>query len=487
MRKTMISIMILALILGLSLAACRIAGDDPKPIKGEESELSWQLSLPEVDADSWGLEDVYLDEDTGEAWAVGWKVIGDASPEPLVLHYQSDQWAEDDPAADVGTTSLVGVLMGVGVAPTGDVWCVGGYEGPIILVRDSDTGIWAPISEPEGGNWPDGLYDVAFQGQNATWVLGYSYESGEVSAGYYVTRILNFVNGQYVADASATLSGTISHAIDWADHGYAAGRIFGANYTSSPGIWESTDSYDVNKIAGLGILGALSDIDVLADGSGWAVGYDGYSDQPLLFQHSDAGWEQKTFSRTGGGALTSVSMVSASEGWAVGYMMLPNEDEQGILLSYLGGDWTEPFADVGKLAPYSWRLNAVSAIPTGEAWAVGTVTMDDGSRGIAFHYTRNRAPVLEPIGDQSYPLGGLLTFTVHATDPDGDPVTYSAFNLPPDNDSGDDPFDEASATFAWTGPNAGTYEGDTVFIATDSHGLSDFEVVHISPQFGAGE
>ncbi len=44
----------------------------------------------------------------------------------------------------------------------------------------------------------------------------------------------------------------------------------------------------------------------------------------------------------------------------------------------------------------------------------------------------NRAPVLEPIGDQTGKVDELLEFTIEATDPDDDLLTYSAKMLPAD-------------------------------------------------------
>ncbi len=64
----------------------------------------------------------------------------------------------------------------------------------------------------------------------------------------------------------------------------------------------------------------------------------------------------------------------------------------------------------------------------------------------------NRAPVILPIGSKSVFSGTTLTFTVTATDPDSDALTYSAVNLP----SG---ATFANQTFTWT-PNdsqAGTH------------------------------
>jgi hypothetical protein len=57
----------------------------------------------------------------------------------------------------------------------------------------------------------------------------------------------------------------------------------------------------------------------------------------------------------------------------------------------------------------------------------------------------NRAPMLASIGDKSITEGNTLQFTISATDPDNDPVFYSASNLP----SGAS-FNPATRTFSWT-------------------------------------
>ncbi|MBI3996332.1 MAG: S8 family serine peptidase [Candidatus Omnitrophica bacterium] len=70
--------------------------------------------------------------------------------------------------------------------------------------------------------------------------------------------------------------------------------------------------------------------------------------------------------------------------------------------------------------------------------------------------SRNHPPVLQPIGNQTVVAGQLLSFTVTASDPDGDALTLSATNLPAGSS-----FDPSTGLFSWTpsSSQAGTYPG----------------------------
>jgi len=84
----------------------------------------------------------------------------------------------------------------------------------------------------------------------------------------------------------------------------------------------------------------------------------------------------------------------------------------------------------------------------------------------------NRAPVLEPIGAKSTDEGNLLQFAVFASEPDGDPLTYSASNLP-------EGAEFAGQTFSWTPDyhQAGVYEG--VHFEVSDGELTDSEDITI--------
>ena len=96
---------------------------------------------------------------------------------------------------------------------------------------------------------------------------------------------------------------------------------------------------------------------------------------------------------------------------------------------------------------FSWTPSFDQA---GHLPATVTFTVTDGtapvSETIAITIANtNRAPVLAPIGAKSGSEGTLLTFTVAATDPDGDGLTFSASGLPVGAS-----FDPGTKTFSWT-------------------------------------
>jgi len=85
----------------------------------------------------------------------------------------------------------------------------------------------------------------------------------------------------------------------------------------------------------------------------------------------------------------------------------------------------------------------------------------------------NRVPVLDDIADKSVNENTLLTFAVSATDPDGDPLTYSATGLP----SG---ATFAGQTFSWTPSSSQADSSHQVtFIAGDGQ-LDDSQIVTIT-------
>ncbi len=87
----------------------------------------------------------------------------------------------------------------------------------------------------------------------------------------------------------------------------------------------------------------------------------------------------------------------------------------------------------------------------------------------------NHAPILKSIGARSVVAGSTLSFTVSASDSDGDSLSYSASNLP----SGAT-FSSSTRTFSWKpdSSQAGTYS-DVRFTVSDGS-LTDSETISIT-------
>ncbi|MBI4227549.1 MAG: putative Ig domain-containing protein, partial [Candidatus Omnitrophica bacterium] len=120
-------------------------------------------------------------------------------------------------------------------------------------------------------------------------------------------------------------------------------------------------------------------------------------------------------------------------------------DPEGMPASYAASNLPSGAAFGPSTPWFSW----VPAFEQAGSYAV-TFTVSDGvlqaSETITITVTNtNRAPSLTVPGSQTVAESQSLTFSVSATDPDGDALTYGATNLPAGAS-----FSTATQTFAWT-------------------------------------
>ena len=134
-----------------------------------------------------------------------------------------------------------------------------------------------------------------------------------------------------------------------------------------------------------------------------------------------------------------------------------------------------------------------SALPTGATFSTGSFGWtpqyeQSGSYNVTFTATDgtetdsetititvgnvNRPPVLEAIGSQSIDESSLLSFSLSATDADGDSITYSAATLPTGSAF-------ASQTFTWTPGYEQAATHEVTFTASDG-AAEDSEAVAIT-------
>ncbi|MBU0573329.1 MAG: putative Ig domain-containing protein, partial [Candidatus Margulisbacteria bacterium] len=171
-------------------------------------------------------------------------------------------------------------------------------------------------------------------------------------------------------------------------------------------------------------------------------------------------------------SFTSTPVTAATVGMAYSYTASAS-DPDGNTLTYSAP--TLP----------SWlSFNAATRVLSGTPSSAGsfsvTLRVSDGSSSTdqAFVVTvtaaPNRAPTLDPVGNRTVNENETLSFTISATDPDNDPLTYTAVGLP-DGAT----FNSSTRSFSWM-PDIGQAGSYFVSFAVSDGSLSDSETIVIN-------
>jgi hypothetical protein len=173
--------------------------------------------------------------------------------------------------------------------------------------------------------------------------------------------------------------------------------------------------------------------------------------------------------------LNSIGNKSVNEGSLLSFTISAT-DADGDTLTYSASNlpsgaafntstrtfsWTPSYAQAGSYSNVHFQVSDGSLTDSEDI----SITVNNVSQ----------APVLNSIGNKSVNEGSLLSFTISATDADGDTLTYSASNLP----SGA-AFNTSTRTFSWT-PNyaqAGSYPN--VHFQVSDGSLTDSEDISIT-------
>ena len=174
-------------------------------------------------------------------------------------------------------------------------------------------------------------------------------------------------------------------------------------------------------------------------------------------------------------AITSTPATTATENSAYSYDVKASDADGDSLTFSLATSptgmsinpntglisWTPSFAQSGS-------HSVVVQVSDGAATPTQSFTIDVANV--------NGPPALDAIGSKSVNENQLLQFTISATEPDGEAITYSISNKPATAN-----FDAATRTFTWTPAfnEAGTY-ANIRFTATDPNGASDSEDITIT-------
>jgi hypothetical protein len=174
-------------------------------------------------------------------------------------------------------------------------------------------------------------------------------------------------------------------------------------------------------------------------------------------------------------ALTTIGSKTVNEGSLLSFTVSAS-DPAGDTLTYSTSNLPTGASFNTSTQTFSWAptYNQAGSYPNVHFQVSdGSLT---ASEDIAITVNNvNRSPVLTSIGSKTVNEGSLLSFTVSATDPDGDILTYSTSHLPTGAS-----FNASTRTFSWTPTHnqIGTYT-NVHFEVTDGS-LVAFENITIT-------
>jgi hypothetical protein len=182
------------------------------------------------------------------------------------------------------------------------------------------------------------------------------------------------------------------------------------------------------------------------------------------------------------GIVTAVSVVEGNllnQGGAGTYFNAGQIDNVAGTITGVFGAITSPGETVATAGTFA--IITMTAGGTGGSCPLtlsSVIIGDIGGNSIPVTLTNgtvivNRAPVIASIGNKTVSEGATLSFTVSATDADGDSLTYSTSNLP--NGA---VFNPATRTFTWTPSyrQATSYPG-VHFVVSDSRSNDTEDII----------
>ena len=216
----------------------------------------------------------------------------------------------------------------------------------------------------------------------------------------------------------------------------------------------------------------------------WTPGYTQHGSYSVTFKvtTSSGKYNSKTITITvsnvnGAPVLSAIGSKTVAENAALTFTLSATDPDGGTLTYSATGLPTGATLNASTGA-FSWTPSYTQANTYNVTFTASDGTLSS-SQAITITVTNvNRAPVLSAIGSKSVNEGATLTFTISATDADGDTLTYSAGNLPTGAT-----FNPATKTFNWTPgyDQSGSYP-NVLFTVTDNGDplMSDYEDITIS-------
>jgi len=323
----------------------------------------------------------------GSAWAAGSTTSGRA----LIVHWNGAAWSQ---ATSPGPGHAA-LLHGVSAAPGGSAWAAGNTcasgcgtssENDRTLVLRWDGTAWSQTASPSPGSTAS-LYGVSATPDGSAWAVGYT----GTSSGADRTLILRWDGAAWSQTASPSpgrdalvlgvSAGPGSTAWAVGDACMSGCGTASAVYRMLIMRWDGK-AWSLVTDPSLGSDAYLYGVSAGPGGSAWAVGYictsschtTAEADQILILRWDGTRWSRAATPGLGSPALLdAVSASPSGTAWAVGSActpscLAPRAASRALILRWNGTAWSQAASPspAGKAI-----LTGVSAGPGGSAWAAG--------------------------------------------------------------------------------------------------------------------
>jgi hypothetical protein len=340
-----------------------------------------------------------------DVWAVGYYDTG-SGRRTLALHWNGSSWSIiSSPNAGAATSS--NTLRGVAAAASYDVWAVGDYfngSGTLqtLILHWNGSG-WSIAASPNNGTGSNSLNGVAAVSATDVWAVG-EYDNSGIDR----TLALHWNGSAWgtVQSANAGAPNSDNALNSVAASGSSNVWAVGHYYNNVGTLQTLTERWNGTSWALLPSPNAesgdnsLNAITIASANDAWAVGnYTNSSGvaQALTLRWNGTIWTVTPSQNAGNNdnVLRGVSASSPSSVWAVGYSTDNSGTLQTLIERWNGGGWStvsSPNSGSGGN-----RLNAVSALGTGDAWAAGYFDGSGGQQTLITAYNPCAAPNNTPV------------------------------------------------------------------------------------------
>jgi hypothetical protein len=314
---------------------------------------------------------------SNDVWAVGGYGNLTTQAQQLIQHWDGQSWT-------LATTPTLPTpyneLLAISALSTNDVWAVGS-SGDEALIEHWDGASWQVVPNPNPGTF-NRFFGVAAISSNDVWAVGATNNGGlsETLVEHWNGTTWSVIPSPNIPDQHNQLN-AVAVVPGAPNELWAVGE---AGPSALILHWDGTQ-WSIVPSPNAGIVPHLMSTVAISANDVWAVGWTGSESGPVtLTEH----WDGSTWvvvpspnpSATSN-HLYGVTALATGEIWAVGDFNATGGNQRTLFLRWNGSAWAQVAGDNTGPNGVQFFLRAVSAISASDIWAVG-----DNSHTLAEHW-----------------------------------------------------------------------------------------------------